>query len=129
MAIPSNVSNDNNCGETRSLSRAGSGRFVETSPPKASKEGRTPLEERVRRHIEDNALLKNVRRIGLAVSGGSDSLSLLHIVAPICREKGIEPVVLNFDHAIPGEHSDIDAAFVRDEAMRLNLAFSGEVAD
>ncbi len=74
-------------------------------------------------------LFTGVNRLGLAVSGGSDSMSLLHLVAPLCREAGIVPVVLNFDHAIPGEHSDVDAAFVRDEASRLGLEFVGEVAD
>ena len=86
------------------------------------------LEERVRRFVAEKTLLSGVRRLGLAVSGGSDSLSLLHLVAPICRREGIEPFVLNFDHAIPGEHSDADAAFVRGEAGRLGLPFHGERA-
>ena len=77
----------------------------------------------------EKGLFQSVSRLGLAVSGGSDSLSLLHLMEPLCREAGIVPVVLNFDHAIPGEHSDADAAFVRDEAMRLGLEFYGETAD
>jgi tRNA(Ile)-lysidine synthetase-like protein len=51
------------------------------------------------------------------------------LVAPLCREAGVVPVALNFDHAIPGEHSDVDAAFVRDEAARLGLSFCGERSD
>ena len=91
--------------------------------------GGSALSERVREFIAANSLLAGVRRLGLAVSGGSDSLSLFHLMAPLCREAGIEPVALNFDHAIPGEHSDEDAAFVRDEAARLGVAFHGEVAE
>ena len=86
------------------------------------------LEARVARFIADKGLFDAVSRLGLAVSGGSDSISLLHLLAPLCREAGIVPVVLNFDHAIPGEHSDVDAAFVRDEAARLGLEFFGEVS-
>ena len=87
------------------------------------------IEARVARFVAEKGLFTDVNRLGLAVSGGSDSLSLLHLLAPLCREAGIVPVVLNFDHAIPGEHSDVDAAFVRDEASRLGLEFVGEVAD
>ena len=87
------------------------------------------IEARVARFVAEKGLFSGVNRLGLAVSGGSDSLSLLHVLAPLCREAGIVPVVLNFDHAIPGEHSDVDAAFVRDEASRLGLEFVGEVAD
>ena len=86
------------------------------------------LEERVRRHVADNALFSGVQRLGLAVSGGSDSLALLHLVTPLCRGEGIFVAVLNFDHAIPGEHSDADAEFVRGEASRLGLTFFGERA-
>ena len=89
----------------------------------------TLLKDRIRRFIADKDLFSGIGRLGLAVSGGSDSISLLHLVAPLCREVGIVPVVLNFDHAIPGEHSDVDAAFVRDEAARLGFEFFGEVAD
>ena len=88
-----------------------------------------PLEERLRRHVADNSLFSGVKRLGLAVSGGSDSLSLLHLVAPLCQREGIAVVVLNFDHAIPGEHSDADAEFVRGEAARLGLTFFGERAE
>jgi tRNA(Ile)-lysidine synthase len=87
------------------------------------------LEARVSRFVAEKGLFDGVSRLGLAVSGGSDSLSLLHLIAPLCRRAGIVPVVLNFDHAIPGEHSDVDAAFVRDDASRLGLEFFGEVAD
>ncbi len=87
------------------------------------------VEERIRRFIADKRLFSGVGRLGLAVSGGSDSLSLLHLVVPLCQEAGIVPFVLNFDHAIPGEHSDVDATFVRDEAARIGLDFFGETAD
>ena len=87
------------------------------------------LQAQVASFVEGKGLFNGVSRLGLAVSGGSDSISLLHLVAPLCREAGIVPVVLNFDHAIPDEHSDVDAAFVRDEAARLEIEFYGEVAD
>ena len=103
--------------------------LASSGPSPGRDEARPSLEARVRTFIAANSLFDGIRRLGLAVSGGSDSLSLLHIVAPLCREAGIEPVALNFDHAIPGEHSDEDAAFVRDEAGRLGVAFHGEVAE
>ena len=90
---------------------------------------RMSLQAQVTRFVAEERLFEGVKRLGLAVSGGSDSISLLHLVAPLCRETGIATVVLNFDHAIPGEHSDADAAFVRGEAARLGMEFFGEVAD
>ncbi len=87
------------------------------------------LQAQVASFIEEKGLFTGVNRLGLAVSGGSDSMSLLHLLTPLCREAGIVPVALNFDHAIPGEHSDVDAAFVRDVASRLGIKFFGEVAD
>ena len=90
---------------------------------------RPSLADRLHRFVADNDLFSGIHRLGFAVSGGSDSVSLLHLVAPLCQAKGIEPFVLTFDHAIPDEHSDVDAAFVRDEASRLGLSFYGERAE
>lgn len=84
------------------------------------------LEERIFRFIIAKSLFKDVKRIGIAVSGGSDSLSLMYLLPEICRKNGIVPVVLNFDHGIPGEHSDEDTVFVRETAAKLGLEFAGE---
>lgn len=94
--------------------------------PLDSESGSARLEEQIFRFIACHCLFNGIRRLGLAVSGGSDSFALLHLLPPLCAKTGIVPVVLNFDHGIPGEHSDEDAVFVRDACARLRLEFVGE---
>lgn len=86
------------------------------------------IEDRVASCIDSYRLLEGVGRLGLAVSGGSDSIALLHIMAPICAAKGILLFVLNMDHGVEGEHSDEDAVFVKGVADSLGVQFVGGVA-
>lgn len=83
------------------------------------------IEDRVANCIDGHGLLDGVRKLGLAVSGGSDSIALLHLMVPICASRGISVFVLNFDHGVPGEHSDEDAVFVRGIADSLGVPFVG----
>ena len=53
--------------------------------------------------VEREGVLVGIRRVGLAVSGGADSVALVELMAPICRSQGIEAVVVNVDHGRPGE--------------------------
>lgn len=68
-------------------------------------------------------------RIGLAVSGGSDSMALMHLVAASRPPSGPAPVVLCFDHAIEGENSKAEAEFVRESAAALSLEFFSKRSD
>ncbi len=78
--------------------------------------------ETVARH----RLLHNVRRLGVAVSGGADSVALLHLLLPLCRRSAIEPLVLHFDHGLRGVASAGDAAFVVELAGRLGVPLVAE---
>lgn len=64
----------------------------------------------------------SVHKVGLAVSGGADSVALLVLMADLCKEHGFEVVVLHFDHGIR-EDSAEDAEFVRRLARRFGLQF------
>lgn len=79
--------------------------------------------------IDANDLLRDVARLGLAVSGGSDSMTLLHIIPMICSKRGIKTIVLCFDHAIAGENSAAEAEFVRQAVIAANLQYDIERAD
>lgn len=61
-------------------------------------------------------------RMGLAVSGGADSVALLVLMAEARKEHGFEAVVLHFDHGIRNDSAD-DAVFVRRLAERFGLQF------
>ena len=60
-------------------------------------------------------------RVGVAVSGGADSICLLHLLSVLGREWGLSLIVLHLDHGLRGEESRGDAAFVKDVAARLGL--------
>ncbi len=57
------------------------------------------------------------RRIGVAVSGGADSVFLLHAL----HELGVAAAVLHINHKLRGVESDADEAFVRELAAALAL--------
>ena len=67
-------------------------------------------------------------RLGLAVSGGSDSMALMHLAARHLAGSA-SLVVLCFDHAIEGENSAAEFAFVESAAKRLGLPFLGRRAN
>jgi tRNA(Ile)-lysidine synthase len=77
---------------------------------------------RVTALITQQRLLDGVRRLGVAVSGGADSVALLRLLLPLCRATGIVPVVLHFDHRLRGAASAADARFVARLARQLGLA-------
>ncbi|MDP9170890.1 MAG: tRNA lysidine(34) synthetase TilS, partial [Acidobacteriota bacterium] len=61
--------------------------------------------------------LDRVRRAGVAVSGGADSVFLLYAL----YEPGLAAAVLHVNHQLRGGESDRDEAFVRDLAARLGV--------
>src|ERR1700685_801261 len=60
------------------------------------------------------------RRIGVAVSGGADSVFLLHALG----ELGVAVAVLHINHGLRGAESDRDEAFVRALAVQFGLPVS-----
>ncbi|MGH2587838.1 MAG: tRNA lysidine(34) synthetase TilS [Dehalococcoidia bacterium] len=84
------------------------------------------LERRVLRFIreQDLAEVDSDHRWLLAVSGGADSLTLLHIMARLAGELGLTLVVAYVDHGIrPPEAIAAEQAFVEAQARALGLPF------
>lgn len=65
------------------------------------------------------------KRICVAVSGGKDSMALLHYLKRCGGDFGITVSALNCDHGIRGEESERDSAFVREycAANGIHLRF------
>src|SRR5215472_17658637 len=63
------------------------------------------------------------RRVGVAVSGGADSVCLLHILRELAPRYDLELSVLHVNHNLRGDESRADAEFVRATAAQLDLAF------
>jgi tRNA(Ile)-lysidine synthase len=82
-------------------------------------------------HIRRLELLKPGDRLGLAVSGGADSVALLRLFLELRPELGIVLSVVHFNHKLRGTESDDDEKFAATLAREHKLQFrlsSGEVA-
>jgi tRNA(Ile)-lysidine synthase len=90
---------------------------------------RTPLEQDVLEAIRRAHTMAPGDRVGVAVSGGADSVALLRLLENLRGELGVTLLVLHFDHALRGAESDADAQFVAELARDAGLEFIGERAD
>lgn len=75
------------------------------------------LEHYLRKH----RLVHPGERIGLAVSGGADSVALLRAFAELAPSLGVVLFVLHLNHNLRGPASEADANFVRELAAQLSL--------
>src|ERR1039458_4266799 len=87
------------------------------------------LAERVLSHIRRQELLTAGDRVGVAVSGGIDSVALLRVLLELRGELGIVLSVVHFNHKLRGAESDADQEFVASLARELDLAFHVDSED
>ncbi len=81
------------------------------------------LAERLLAHIRRDELLSAGDRVGVAVSGGVDSVALLRLLLQLRHELGIVVSVVHFNHKLRGLDSDADQEFVANLARAHNLEF------
>ena len=74
-------------------------------------------------------LLKAGDRVGVAVSGGADSVALLRVLLDLRKDLGIVLSVVHFNHCLRAEESDADERFVAELAQRHRLEFHRESAE
>jgi tRNA(Ile)-lysidine synthase len=68
-------------------------------------------------------------KILVAVSGGVDSMVLLHLLKTLSAERHWKLTVVHFNHCLRGRASDDDEAFVRKTAGAMKLPFVSRRAD
>ena len=68
----------------------------------------------------DHQLVPKDQRLLVAVSGGLDSMVLLHILAGLRRPR-LDLVVAHANHQLRGQESDADAAFVESSCQELGV--------
>lgn len=83
----------------------------------------------VLRQIACYGLFTNGQRIGLAVSGGADSMCLLHLMHELGPRWNLRLTVVHIEHGIRGAASRADAGFVQQAAADFGLPFSLHSAD
>lgn len=74
--------------------------------------------------IQRHGLLPEGAAVGIAVSGGADSMGLLDFLADLAPARRLRLVVLHLDHGFRTEAAD-DARFVADAARARGLPFHG----
>lgn len=75
------------------------------------------MKDRVRKTMRRHAMLADGARVHVAVSGGVDSVVLLHVL----RSMGFACSVVHIDHGLRGPESDADRAFVQELCAQLRV--------
>jgi tRNA(Ile)-lysidine synthase len=89
------------------------------------------LSKDVQTYIQRHKLLKAGDRVGVAVSGGADSVALLRLLVELRKELGLVLSVVHFNHTLRGAESERDEKFVSELAQTFSLNLhceSGDVA-
>jgi tRNA(Ile)-lysidine synthase len=73
------------------------------------------------RAIRSGGLVAPGESVLAAISGGPDSMALLHALAEIAPRMRVSLVVAHLDHGLRGAEGAADAAFVRDAAAALRV--------
>jgi len=81
------------------------------------------LVQRVLSRIRRQELLRAGDRVGVAVSGGIDSVALLRLLLELRGELGIVLSAVHFNHKLRGAESNADEQFVADLARQFDLEF------
>lgn len=89
------------------------------------------LQEALLAYIRKHRLLAPGDRVGIAVSGGADSVALLRLLLELRHDLGIVISAVHFNHKLRGADSEEDERFVAGLAQQHRLEFhraSGDVA-
>jgi len=79
--------------------------------------------DRVERYIARHQMFPPGTQVGVAVSGGADSVFLLHALCELAPRLNLRLSVIHIEHGIRGAASKDDAEFVRQLADSVDLPF------
>src|ERR1700687_1046202 len=94
-----------------------------TKNPTPEKKRHTKLLRHTLRCLLKYEMLRPGDRVGVAVSGGADSVALLLLLLELREKLGIVLSVVHFNHKLRGRASDADEKFVAKLAAKHGLAF------
>ena len=81
------------------------------------------LIQQVKQTIKEWKMLSGGQTVVAAVSGGADSVVMLHLLLELSEELGLRIIAAHMDHGLRGEESRRDHDFVKGLAKRLGLEF------
>jgi tRNA(Ile)-lysidine synthase len=88
------------------------------------KAGHTTLLDEVAATISRYRMFAPGQRVGIAVSGGADSVCLLHVLRELAPRWDLRCRVLHLNHKLRGRESDADTEFVRGLSAEFGFPFS-----
>jgi len=98
--------------------------------PASSQQRKPPtLEQRVLGFIEQHHLVSGGEKLLVAVSGGPDSVCLLHILVKLQEELKAKLHVAHLNHQLRGAESEADADYVSDLARQWGIPVTIERRD
>ena len=90
---------------------------------------RSLLGQRLLASLKKQEMMQPGDRVGVAVSGGADSVALLLLLLELREKLGIVLSVVHFNHKLRGKASDADQAFVAKLAAKHGLEFHSASVD
>jgi tRNA(Ile)-lysidine synthase len=87
------------------------------------------LEHKINKFIKGNRLIQVGDRILVGVSGGPDSLALLHFLMRLKNQYNLHMVCAHVDHMFRGEESYKELLFVKDICETWGIPFEGKRFD
>ena len=90
---------------------------------------RSSLSQELLEHIKKGKFVCPGDRVGVAVSGGADSVALLLLLLELREKLGIVLSVVHFNHKLRGKASDADEQFVAKLAAKHKVEFHSASAD
>ena len=86
-------------------------------------------ELQVRKTIKAHNMIAEGDLVILGLSGGPDSLCLLHILADLRRSVSFELRALHLNHMMRGDAAKEDAAFLSEECKALQVPLTVDVCN
>ncbi|WP_297638654.1 tRNA lysidine(34) synthetase TilS [uncultured Clostridium sp.] len=81
------------------------------------------------KYIEDNKLIEKGDNILVALSGGPDSICMLHLLCSIRDEYDLKIGAAHLNHMLRGEEANKDEEFAKEFCNKLNVDFYSERVD
>jgi tRNA(Ile)-lysidine synthase len=88
-----------------------------------------PLELKLEEFVRFHHLIAPKQTVLLAVSGGIDSMVMLHIVSRLRERLGVQIALVHVNHQLRGEESMGDEQFVRENSVAYGIFFHCERVD
>ena len=79
------------------------------------------LVQRIRKFAEEHRILEKGDKVLIAISGGPDSVALLHILLELREEYALKLILAHMEHGIRGDESREHAGFVQRIGRKLGL--------